>query len=92
LVKKVIDEFLEWTIKEVRDWIKRGNAELKKKGNKELGWTVASFSLAGSNTTAWLFDDDGADIKDQEHLNNVFNNWDRPITKTLYACFFDIHH
>jgi len=92
LVKKEINKFLKMTISEVRDWIKRGNKELKKKGNKDLGWTCASFSIAAGNTSAHIFDGDGADIKDQQHLDNVFKNWGNPITQTLYACFFDIHY
>jgi len=92
LVKKEIDELLKTTIKESHKWIDRGLKELKEKGDKNLGWTVCNFSLAGGNTIAHIFDGDGEDIKDQTHLDNVFNNWDKPITQTLFACWFDIHH
>jgi len=92
LVKNEINDFLKTTIKEVHGWIDRGLRELKKKGDHRLGWTACNFSIAGSNTTAFIFDNDGEGIKDQEHLDNVLTNWSKPTKQTLFAAWFDIHH
>lgn len=46
---------------------------------------------AGSNV--WLYDGDGEGIRDDKHLNNVLNNWDRPLAdgEKLWVVPADVH-
>jgi len=91
-VRKLINDFLAEGSKEAREWITKGNKELAEKGDKNLGWTLASFHIAGGKTTAYVFDSDGESVMDKEHLENIFTNYDKPANDPLWVCMFDIHY
>jgi len=93
--KKIIKEMIESTQKSIQKWIDQGMVELKKKGMKDLGWTLSNFSIASGETSAHVFDGTdysmGEAIVDFEFLENL-KKYAKKESLKLWIVGFDIHY
>ena len=87
LIKNSHDDFDEW--------FKKGLAELKEQGKKNLESTCGYFRLASGGSSCWLFDytswGGGTYLRDHEELDRL-KKYLKKEKKRAYLCLFDTHN
>jgi hypothetical protein len=90
-IKDLIKHFLKSQKKEILDWIKRGNEELKDK-TKEFSWALTNLSIGSGDTPIHLFDSTswsaGSGILDRQTIKGIKKH----TGYKLWIKGYDIHY
>jgi hypothetical protein len=92
----LVRKFIEFSQEDFKQWHKLGTENLKNKKMEDLGNTAMYFSLSGSKSGCWLFDNTGYSggegIRDKQFFEKAKNWMLEQTDKKYWLCLYDIHY
>lgn len=92
----LVRKFIKFSQDDFKYWYDMGKENLEKKGMADLGHTSDYFSLCGSKSGCWLFDNSGYSggegIRDKNMFDTIKDYMIKQTPKKYWLCLYDVHY